>query len=200
MKSLVSGNVILDKSARIEKGVAIQASNNSRISIGKYTSINGPNTFIGSSINDIQIGNFTSIASGVKIIEYNHSIENLSTSRLLKLIEGDQKIDYWSKGEITIGSDVWIGFNSIILSGVTIGNGAIIAAGSIVTKDVPAYSIVGGNPSKLISYRFSEDIISELENLKWWNQSPNELKKIPKNYLTNINMEKIFELQTLLTN
>ncbi|MGV2442242.1 CatB-related O-acetyltransferase, partial [Bacillus atrophaeus] len=70
--------------------------------------------------------------------------------------------------DIVVGNDVWIGYQSCILSGVTIGNGAIIGAKSVVTKDVPPYSIVAGNPAKFIRYRFPQEIIDKLENLAWW--------------------------------
>jgi virginiamycin A acetyltransferase len=71
-------------------------------------------------------------------------------------------------GNITIGNDVWIGIDSCILSGVSIGNGAVIAARSTVVKDVPPYAIVGGNPAKLIRYRFSKAVIDELQHIAWW--------------------------------
>jgi hypothetical protein len=74
----------------------------------------------------------------------------------------------FSKGDITIGNDVWIGLNCTILDGITIGNGAVIAAGSVVTKNVEPYSIVGGNPAKLIKYRFSPELIKRIEDLKFW--------------------------------
>jgi len=73
-----------------------------------------------------------------------------------------------SKGDIIIGNDVWIGYQSLILSGVNIGNGAIVGARSVVTKDVPAYSIVGGNPAKHIKWRFEQNIIAVLQQIAWW--------------------------------
>ena len=80
------------------------------------------------------------------------------------------------KTKTVIGNDVWIGCNSIILAGVKVGNGAIIAAGAVVTKDVPAYAIVGGNPAKIIWYRFSDRLIERLEKTAWWKYGPNVLK------------------------
>jgi len=76
-----------------------------------------------------------------------------------------------------IGNDVWIGARAIILDGVTIGDGAIIAAGAVVTKDIPPYAIVGGIPAKLIRYRFEDDVIQELLKWKWWDLSLDDLQK-----------------------
>ena len=81
----------------------------------------------------------------------------------------NQITDAWdNKGDIVIGNDVWIGFEAVIMSGVTIGDGAIVGARAVVTKDVPPYTIVGGVPVKEIRKRFSDERISELLNLKWW--------------------------------
>jgi acetyltransferase-like isoleucine patch superfamily enzyme len=85
-------------------------------------------------------------------------------------------IDSASKGPVVIGNDVWVGAGAIILSGVSIGDGAIVAAGAVVTKDVPPYAIVGGNPAKLIRYRFSEDQIAKLLSISWWNWSEDKIK------------------------
>ena len=77
--------------------------------------------------------------------------------------------DAWdNKGDIVIGNDVWIGYEAVILSGVTIGDGAVIGTRAVVTKDVPPYAIVGGVPAKLIRKRFDEDVISRLVELRWW--------------------------------
>ena len=82
-----------------------------------------------------------------------------------------------NKGDIVIGNDVWIGFEAVILSGVTIGDGAIIGTRAVVTKDVPPYTIVGGVPAKPIRKRFSDGVISELLKVQWWNWSENRIKK-----------------------
>ena len=83
-----------------------------------------------------------------------------------------------NKGDIVIGNDVWIGYEAVIMSGVTIGDGAIIGTRAVVTKDVPPYTIVGGVPAKQIRKRFPEEIISELLKLKWWDWT---FKKISQN-------------------
>ena len=74
----------------------------------------------------------------------------------------------FSRGDIIIGHDVWIGANCSILDNTRIGNGSVIATGSVVTKDVPPYAIVGGNPAKIIKYRFNEDQRRSLDEMQWW--------------------------------
>ncbi len=111
----------------------------------------------------LQIGNFVSIAPGAWfILGNNHQINTLTSYPLWSRFVEYNSIDATSKGPIVVQDEVWIGTNALILSGVTIGKGAIVAAGAVVTKDVPAYAIVGGNPAKVIKYRFPEDLIEEL--------------------------------------
>ena len=116
----------------------------------------------GSENERLEIGNFVSLANGVKfILGGNHKYDCLLTYplKVMKLKEG---IESYSNGPIIVEDDVWIGMNSIIMSGVRINRGAIIAAGSVVTKDVPPYAIVGGNPAKIIKYRFNEEIVNKM--------------------------------------
>lgn len=112
----------------------------------------------------LSIGNYCSIAGGVKfLLSGNHQYDIISTYpyELLFLNSYDAGIAV-AKGNIVLGDDVWIGENAIICSGVTIGQGAIVAAGAIVTKDVEPYAIVGGNPAKVIKFRFNENIRQKL--------------------------------------
>lgn len=110
------------------------------------------------------IGNYCSIADGVKfLLSGNHQYDIFSTYPYELLILHNPKAGIAiAKGDIKVGDDVWIGANAIICSGVSIGQGAIIAAGAIVTKDVEPYAIVGGNPAKVIKYRFNENIRKKL--------------------------------------
>lgn len=142
------------------------------------------------------IGKFCMIASDVKFIMNggNHLTEALSAYPFEIFGNGwegamDGKT-YPHKGDICIGNDVWIGYNATIMAGVTVGDGAIIAANATVTKDVSPYSIVGGNPAQEIKKRFSEDIISQLLSLQWWNW---EIDKITRNilYLTDNQLDKL---------
>ncbi|MBB3255885.1 acetyltransferase-like isoleucine patch superfamily enzyme [Paraburkholderia bannensis] len=109
----------------------------------------------------LTIGNFVSIADNVRfLLGGNHPHGGLSTFPFTFSYHG--KLEAQTKGPITIGDDVWIGYDAIILSGVRIGQGAVIAAGSVVTRDVPPYAIVGGNPAKVIKYRFAPDVVEKL--------------------------------------
>ncbi len=130
------------------------------------------------------IGKFCMIASNVTFIMNgaNHLTDAISTFPFA-IFGGDwsnamEGKTYPTKGNTTIGNDVWIGYNATIMAGVTIGDGAIIATNSVITKDVAPYSIVGGNPAKLIKKRFSEERIEQLLEMAWWNW---EIEKITKN-------------------
>jgi virginiamycin A acetyltransferase len=147
------------------------------VTIGRFTTINGPNVQVLSKIHPISIGSFCSIARDVTIQEYNHRTDTLSTYYLEKnFFGGKNSGEISSKGPIVIGNDVWVGAKSIILSGVTIGDGALIAAGSVVTKNVPAYAIAGGNPAKIIKYRFEQIVIERLLAIQWWNWPDDKIK------------------------
>jgi len=130
------------------------------------------------------IGKFCMIASDVKFIMNgaNHLTDSLSTYPFSIFGNGWEKAmegkTYPQKGNITIGNDVWIGYNATIMAGVTIGDGAIIATNSTVIKDVEPYSIVGGNPAKEIKKRFSDETITKLLELAWWNW---DIEKITAN-------------------
>lgn len=131
------------------------------VDVGDYT-YGGLRVLTYNKGNKLKIGRFCSIAQEVMfILSADHYTNHISSYpyRVWIMKEGQEGV---SKGNIQVDDDVWIGFGSTILSGVHIGQGAIVAAGSIVTKDVPAYAIVGGVPAKVIRYRFSPEIIDEL--------------------------------------
>jgi virginiamycin A acetyltransferase len=132
-------------------------------------------------------GNYCSIAQNVKIFRANHPKEYFTLHPLFyNPLMGYVKKDMLHRPKIEIGHDVWIGDWVIILPKVSkIGNGAIIGAGSVVTKDVPAYSIVSGNPAKIIGMRFQNEIINKMENSQWWNWNKDELIH-NKSFLENL--------------
>lgn len=164
---------------------------NPNISIGAYTMyndfVNDPVDFEKNNVlyhypinNDaLTIGRFCSIACGVKFIftSANHTMRSLSTYPFPLFFEEwglpiSEVTSSWdNKGDIIIGNDVWIGYEAVIMSGVHIGDGAIIGTRAVVTKDVAPYTIVGGIPAKPIKKRFSEETISSLLELQWWSWS-----------------------------
>ncbi|MBP8083870.1 MAG: CatB-related O-acetyltransferase [Spirochaetes bacterium] len=122
------------------------------------------------------IGRYCSIACGAKFImtSGNHALDSLSTYTFPIFydewgLDPAHVTDAWdNKGGIEVGNDVWIGYDSVIMSGVKIGDGAVIASRAVVTKDVPPFAIVGGTPAKIIRKRFSDEVIAKLSELRWW--------------------------------
>ncbi|MCA1244981.1 Vat family streptogramin A O-acetyltransferase [Massilia sp. MS-15] len=125
----------------------------------------------------LRIGKFCAIARGVKFIMNgaNHQMSGISTYPFFIFGNGWElarpsadELPY--KGDTVIGNDVWIGYDTLIMPGVTVGDGAIIAARSVVTADVPAYAIVGGNPAQMVRSRFDPDSVRRLQSVAWWDR------------------------------
>lgn len=131
----------------------------------------------------LRVGNFCSIAGNVNVYTGgNHRTDWITTypfghihKNIFNTFDGTGHPK--SNGHVIIGNDVWIGANATIMSGVTIGDGAVIANNSHVVKDVPPYSIVGGNPAKVIKYRFSEEQIAKLLEIKWWSWDDDRINR-----------------------
>ncbi|MCA6952036.1 Vat family streptogramin A O-acetyltransferase [Pectobacterium polaris] len=158
---------------------------NPNIEIGDYTYYDDPDgaenfeqnvlyhyPFLGDKL---VIGKFCAIARGAKFIMNgaNHRLSGLSTYPFQIFGNGWEKVtpkpgELPYKGDTLIGNDVWIGYDALIMPGIRIGNGAIIASRAVVTADVPAYTVVGGNPAKILKPRFAPDVIETLETLCWW--------------------------------
>lgn len=140
-----------------------------RTSIGRYA-----------KIQTAQIGNFCSISWGTTIGATSHTANHISTHafryrKVFGLVEEDQ---HFEKSPVEIGHDVWIGCDVVVMPGIKVGNGAVIGAGTIVTKDVPAYSVVVGNPGRVIKYRFEEAIRHRLDQTQWWDLPDDQLKEL----------------------
>ena len=127
----------------------------------------------------LTIGAFCSIAEGVAIfLGGEHHPEWVSTYPFGALWpEHEHPEQPKSRGDVVIGNDVWIGREAMIMSGVTVGDGAVIGARALVAKDVPPYGIVGGNPAKLIRQRFPDDIVARLLALRWWDWPDERIRK-----------------------
>ena len=171
---------------------------NPNISVGAYTMyndfVNDPVDFETNNVlyhypingDRLQIGKFCSIACGAKFIftSANHTMGSLSTYPFPLFFEEwglpiSEVTTAWdNKGDIVVGNDVWIGYEAVIMSGVHIGDGAIIGTRAVVTKDVGPYTIVGGVPAKPIRKRFDGETVEKLLKLRWWDLPPDVLGKV----------------------
>lgn len=177
---------------------------NPNIIVGDYTMyhdlLNDPKEFEINNVlyqypinrDKLKIGKFCSIACGTKFLfnSANHALDSLSTYPFPLFfeewnLEKEKVTEAWdNRGDIIIGNDVWIGYEAVILSGVTIGDGAIIGTRAVVTKDVPPYTIVGGVPAKPIRKRFDEKVIKELLKIKWWDWTEEKIARNIENIKT----------------
>ena len=180
---------------------------NSKIVIGDYTYYDDPEDsenfernilyHYDFSHDKLIIGKFCALARGVKLIMNgaNHQTSGFSSYPFYIFGNGWEKVtpeenELPFKGDTVVSNDVWIGYEAIIMPGVTIGDGAIIAAKSVVVKDVPPYSVVGGNPAKIIKQIFDDETIAALLEIAWWNW---DIKKISANleHITSANLNAL---------
>jgi len=147
------------------------------VTVGRYTYGNLDVRSWGSENEKLIIGDFCSIANTTFVLGGNHNYSHFSTFpskvRFLGAIR-----EAYSNGPIVVSDDVWLGIDTMVMSGVTIGQGAVVAARSVVVKDVPPYAIVGGNPAKIIKYRFSSEIIEKLLKVNFKKLNKKEFLKI----------------------
>ncbi len=158
-------------------------------SLGDHSYINGS-----ARIKNTTIGKYCSIASGVKIVLGAHPTDLISlhpafyaVNKPLETFADKQYFDEYK--QVTIGNDVWIGEDVVIPGGVTIGDGAVIASRAVVTKDVAPYSVVGGVPAKHLKYRFDEERVEKLLEVRWWDRDE---KWIRENYKLFLDVDKFF--------
>lgn len=196
--SLIGDNVIVDKDSHIRhsefSGVnrIYKESVLNNVRLDRYSYIGAR-----SRANNTAIGKYCSIGQEVKMCLGLHPSDTFVSSHPSFYSTKNQVPDHFADkdyfeefSKLTVGNDVWIGLGSILMGGITIGDGAIIAAGSIVTKDVPPYAIVGGAPAKLIRYRFSEDQIEKLLHVKWWNADESWIRE---------NYKRFHDIETFLS-
>lgn len=172
--ALVSEDSIVDKHAAIQRLAKVKRGSR----VGAYSFISP-----GTVLDNTSVGRFCSIADHAIIGLPVHDPRLLSTSPVftvranpVKVSWADKDLRDYESPPVTIGHDVWVGTHAIIMGGITIGDGAVVAAGAVVTKDVPPYAIVGGVPARLIRYRFSPETISLIQQTAWWNQPESFLR------------------------
>lgn len=171
--ALVDNSSIINRKSKIYRSTKILNS-----SIGKYSYLTS-----GSSLIYAEVGAFCSIGHNSTIGLARHTIDKLSSSPIFterKNATGFQWCKYFIESpyrKVVIENDVWIGDHVVIMGGIRVGHGAVIAAGAVVTKDVPPYAIVGGVPAKILRYRFPTEIIDRLLVIQWWNMPESELKR-----------------------
>ena len=171
--------------------------------IGKYT-YGKPNIFWGGK-HICKIGNYTSIANNLNIyLGGNHNINWVTTypfgainSEKFNTFNVEEHGHPFSKGDVIIGNDVWIGSNVTIMSGVTIGDGCVIANNSHVVKDAEPYTLIGGNPAKIVKYRFTDEQIKQLLKIKWWNWDESIINE-HLHLLCNTNIDTFIERANVL--
>lgn len=166
---------IVDKTSKIHSGTSFINSSMARHSYCGYDC----------NILNADIGSFCSIANNVSIGGVAHPVHFVSTSPAFLSHKDSIKAKfarhhYLPKTKTLIGHDVWIGEGAFIKAGVSVGPGAVVGMGSVVTKDVPPYAIVAGNPARLIKNRFSDEVIQSLLKTEWWNKGDAELAHIGK--------------------
>lgn len=180
---------------------------NKKVYVGKYTyGFESTKIYSWGEDIDIQIGRFTSIGAGLKLFcGGNHSTSFVSSYPFGAIYKDSLKINLdkpivFSNGNISIGNDVWIGRDVTIMSGISVGDGSVIAANSHVVKDVEPYSIYGGNPAKFIRYKFSDEIIEMLLKLQWWNFDINIINKIHHILLEKPDEKTYIKIRNILEN
>lgn len=162
-----------------------------KVKVGKMT-YGTLNVYMwGNEKEKLEIGGYVSISPGVKfLLGGNHNLDTFSTYPFKNIFLGE-KSEACSKGKIVVEDDVWIGMDVMILSGLTIGRGAVIAAGSVVTKDIPPYAVAAGNPAKVVKYRFTNEMQTQMNKIDFSKIDYSFVEKNINNLYSPLNIESL---------
>lgn len=206
LKKIITRFKMIPQGHFLKKNAPYLIESTNIITAGKMSYHNGG--FIIQGSQDVKIGSYCAFGENIRIItdnhDYNYPVMQYSFYRHYFGKEHPGVLQYppnneRTKGGVEIGSDVWIGHNTTILSGVKIGNGAIIGTGCIVTKDVEPYSIVSGIPAQKVKMRFNDEIIKYLQQIQWWNWSEKKLKMNDIFFYQNLNKLTSKEIESIIT-
>jgi virginiamycin A acetyltransferase len=187
--SALHGPVRVDDHARLHR---VEVSG--PVHIGRNTSLWGPGIFVQARGAAIEIGSFCSIARWVSIHGYQHDARRITTHYIGRNVLGRPiEEEVLAVGPISIGHDVWIGAGAHVMSGVSIGTGAVIGAASVVTRDVPPYAVAVGAPARTTRFRFEEPIIERLLASRWWEWSHEEIRRREGLFLRPLTAELLDE-------
>lgn len=171
ISSLIGQGHHIGRHCVIEKGVSIRAES---FALGDYSYIRSGTTIEGAWV---QIGKFCMISNNAAIVANNHRVHRLSTYEMHHKLLGGRAEEDIVRGRVELGHNVWVGTHAVILPGVYIGHGAVIGAGSVVTKDVPPFAIAVGSPAQIQRWRFPEDQIEALLSVEWWDWPEEKIRR-----------------------
>ena len=165
----ISDTVTLSQGVHLHAGSRIT----SKTTIGRYTRINGPARIRGGG--RVVFGQFCAVGSDLNVVAQNHSVTTANLQVHLQREVGAP--EHIRPGNVNIGNNVWIGDRVAILAGVTVGDGAVLAAGAVVTRDVPPFAVAGGVPATVKTMRFPDDVVAALMDISWWDWPMDRIKR-----------------------
>lgn len=167
------------------------------VTIGRGTNINGPAHLDGYPGAPISIGRYCAIGHGLRVVSRNHLTGFANVQDGLQVRHGFPSLDA-VKGPVEIGSNVWIGDRVTVLSGVTVGDGAVLAAGAVVTRDVAPFAVVAGVPARELRRRFSDHVVDQLLELRWWDWPEDRIARNRELFSTRLDRHPDLDLHALV--
>ncbi|MFB6234053.1 MAG: CatB-related O-acetyltransferase [Halopenitus sp.] len=191
-----TGTVLGGGSIHLSDGVSVgkECILRGNVKVGRETNLVHGNRIVG----DVAIGNYCAFASGATIQQRDHDVSRASLQGKFYSQHEFSELETADSGQVKIGNDVWLGLNSTVVSGVSIGDGAVIGANALVSRDVRPYEIVGGNPAEHIGWRFCEEVRDTLQELAWWEWDKDRIRRNDNFFTTEISGLSVEEIHSLI--